>query len=520
MKKYLILLLFPCLLFGAANDVIILKKNSANTANEQVVLADPGADKVIGFNNTSNTVEYFTPGTGTVTTASVVTANGVSASVANATTTPAFTFTLGAITPSSMAATGAVSGTTGTFTSTTSLLLGTAGSAVGNIGFRNATSGTATLAPPTGALGTYSVTLPNAASTLPIFGQQITFSGPSTARTVTFPDASFTAARTDAANTFTGIQTMTSPSITTSVDTGSTSFTAFAGATTLMTIGGTGASASSFFPSTLDTSSSTTGAIRTSGGISAAKAANIGTTLTVGTSVTIGSGASTAGAVSLGQGTTQSTGTTNITIQAPTSVTSYIRTLPSAVGSTGFLLETVSGSVQTESLVAGTGSANVMRSTSPTLDAGAMTLAENASIALDPAGSADGKYSGITVTGTAGYTQSFGDLVYLDPTDSRWEAADANSASGADGDSRGMLGMVVSAGTDGTACTILLQGIIRADAKFPTFTINNPIYVSETAGSVTQTQPTTTDVVIRILGAALTADEMWFAPDMAWITHT
>jgi hypothetical protein len=115
---------------------------------------------------------------------------------------------------------GATTPAAGTFTTlvagnTTSLLLGTAGSAVGNIGFRNATSGTATLAPPTGALGTYTVTLPNAASTLPIFGQQITFAGPTAARTVTLPDASFTAARTDAANTFTGVQTMDSPVINT-----------------------------------------------------------------------------------------------------------------------------------------------------------------------------------------------------------------------------------------------------------------------------------------------------------------
>jgi hypothetical protein len=151
---------------------------------------------------------------------------------------------------------------------------------------------------------------------------------------------------------------------------------------------------------------------------------------------------------------------------------------------------------------------------------GNITLGENTSIALDPAGSADGKYSGITVTGTAGYTQAFGDLVYLDPTDSRWEKTDANSASGADGDARGMLGMVVSAGTDGNACTILLNGIIRADATFPTFTVNNPIYVSETAGAVTQTQPTTTDVVIRIVGSALTTDEMYFNPDWAYTTHT
>ena len=151
---------------------------------------------------------------------------------------------------------------------------------------------------------------------------------------------------------------------------------------------------------------------------------------------------------------------------------------------------------------------------------GKVALAENASMAFDPAGSADGKYSGITMAGTAGYTQAFGDLVYLDPTDSRWEQCDANSASGADGDSRGIIGIVVVAGTDGTACTILLRGIIRADAKFPTLTINNPCYVSETAGAITQTQPVTTDVVIRVVGFALTADEIYFTPDNSWISHT
>jgi hypothetical protein len=47
---------------------------------------------------------------GTVTSVSVTTANGVSGSVANATTTPAISFTLGAITPTSVAATGNVTG--------------------------------------------------------------------------------------------------------------------------------------------------------------------------------------------------------------------------------------------------------------------------------------------------------------------------------------------------------------------------------------------------------------------------
>lgn len=47
-----------------------------------------------------------------------------------------------------------------------SIIVGTAGSAVGSVGFRNATSGTITLAPTTGALGTVTLTLPAATDTL------------------------------------------------------------------------------------------------------------------------------------------------------------------------------------------------------------------------------------------------------------------------------------------------------------------------------------------------------------------
>ena len=56
--------------------------------------------------------------TGTVTTASVTTANGVSGTVANPTTTPAITIVLGAIVPTSVAATGTVTGTNLTGSST------------------------------------------------------------------------------------------------------------------------------------------------------------------------------------------------------------------------------------------------------------------------------------------------------------------------------------------------------------------------------------------------------------------
>jgi hypothetical protein len=128
----------------------------------------------------------------------------------------------------------------------------------------------------TASTGTFTLTN---AKTLAVTNT-LTLSG-TDSTTMTFPTTTATIARTDAGQTFTGVNNFTSPDTTTSITTSTTSFTAWAGATTLLTIGGTGASASLFAPSTLDTTSSTTGAIRTSGGISAAKALNIGTNATV-----------------------------------------------------------------------------------------------------------------------------------------------------------------------------------------------------------------------------------------------
>lgn len=142
---------------------------------------------------------------------------------------------------------------------------------------------------------------------------------------------------------------------------------------------------------------------------------------------------------------------------------------------------------------------------------GNIQLGENTSIDLDPAGSADGKYSGVCITGTAGAALAFGDLIYLAAADSRWELADADAATTADR----MLGMcVLAAGADGNATKVLLMGQIRADANFPALTIGSAVYVGETAGAIQVAIPTGADAVIRRVGYALTADEIYFNPSM------
>lgn len=89
-------------------------------------------------------------GSGTVTTVSVTTANGVSGSVANPTTTPAITLALGDITPSSVVASGSVTGSnlSGTNTGDQSSIVGIGGTksqfntacSDGDFAFTNATN--------------------------------------------------------------------------------------------------------------------------------------------------------------------------------------------------------------------------------------------------------------------------------------------------------------------------------------------------------------------------------------------
>ncbi len=134
------------------------------TALQPIATLAGNSLKVLRVNAGETAVEYATVGSGTVTSVSVVTANGVSGSVATATTTPAITLTLGSITPIT------VNGNT--FTTGTYTLTGQAGKTL-------------------------------------TFNGSITLTG-TDAQTYTFPTTSATIARTDAANTFVGASTATS----------------------------------------------------------------------------------------------------------------------------------------------------------------------------------------------------------------------------------------------------------------------------------------------------------------------
>ena len=147
----------------------------------------------------------------------------------------------------------------------------------------------------------------------------------------------------------------------------------------------------------------------------------------------------------------------------------------------------------------------------------AQVLLENDAIKLDAALSADGKWNGITRTGTAGATLAFGDVCYFAVADNRWELADADSAAKA----QGLLGIcVLAAANDGDATNMLLIGMVRADTAFPSFTVGAPVFLSTTDGDLTSTAPSGTGDIIRIVGQAWTADELWFCPSPDFFEYT
>lgn len=550
----------------------ILYYNSGNLTR----LAIGTATQVLTVNAGATAPEWGSvAGSGTVTTVSVVTANGISGSVANATSTPAITLTLGAITPTSISMTSAL-----TVTPTSDVISGTfrrngAGQTSNIIEIQTEVNALLASVDKTGkftmpALNISGLTASEivitdasknivsaAVATYPSLTEltylkgvtsaiqtQINAKGAGTVTSVGFTGGLISVATATTTPAFTVAGTSGGIPYFSSASTWATS--AALAANALVVGGGAGVA-----PSTVTTGT----------GVLTALAVNVGS---AGAFVTFNGALGTpssgtvtnlTGTASINiNGTVGATTPTTIvatTIQANTGLVpdandgAYLGT--SALGfsdlflasgavidfanansvithssgiltvSTGDLRVTTAGT-NTASVVTvgGTQTLTGKTLTSPTLTTpgafttgGTITLAENTSIALDPAGSADGKYTGITIAGTGGATIAFGRLVYLKAADSRWWEADADASATA---GPVMMGMTVTSTTAGAAVTVLLVGQIRADASFPALTIGAPVYAGETAGDIQVAIPTGADNVIRVVGFALTADEIYFNP--------
>lgn len=190
-----------------------------------------------------------------------------------------------------------------------------------------------------------------------------------------------------------------------------------------------------------------------------------------------------------------------------TGATGAASTVPGPTGPTGVTGPTGAGATGPTGPTGATGATGTFP----------LQLTENNPILYDAALSADGTYSGLVIAGTAGATLAFGDVIYYAVADSRWELADASASSTAGAVWIGIC--VLAAASDGSPTTVLLLGNVRADTAFPTLTVGAPVYISETAGDITNTAPTTTDSVTRILGYGVDGNTMFFNPSNDWITY-
>jgi hypothetical protein len=106
-------------------------------------------------------------------------------------------------------------------------------------------------------------------------------------------------------------------------------------------------------------------------------------------------------------------------------------------------------------------------------------------------------------------TVGIGSALYM-ATDGGLDEADADAAS-----TMPCIAVALETGT-GASKTVLLQGFIRKDAWNWT-SIGQPVYVSATVGTFTQTAPAGSGDQVQIVGIAITADIIYFRPDLTLV---
>jgi len=157
------------------------------------------------------------------------------------------------------------------------------------------------------------------------------------------------------------------------------------------------------------------------------------------------------------------------------------------------------------------GLGNVDNTSDATKNAASVTLT-NKQYKLN-SGLSDNTANGLIIDGVAGEGLVFGDICYLKLSDGKYWKADADAIA-----TSGALTMALATiATDATG-EFLLEGVVRNDTAY-NFTVQGPIFLSTTAGGLTQTAPSGTDDVVQILGYPLTADKWLLKPQLVQIEH-
>ena len=117
-----------------------------------------------------------------------------------------------------------------------------------------------------------------------------------------------------------------------------------------------------------------------------------------------------------------------------------------------------------------------------------------------------------TATWNAGETVAQWEAVYF-KSDGKWWLTDADAAATAGG----FIALALEAKSADQAMSVALPGAFcRNDAW--NWTVGGAIYLSGTAGALTQTQPAGTDDVVRVVGFATSADTLVWLPSSDYAT--
>jgi hypothetical protein len=203
----------------------------------------------------------------------------------------------------------------------------------------------------------------------------------------------------------------------------------------------------------------------------------------------------------------------NVTsLNVTTSVSWGSTVMPGANGGTGVANTgktiTIGGNVEFSGAHAFTGTltgtTTVTFPTSGTIStlAGTETLS-NKTVSNSSSLDSNSTFTGNTLTGlNAGATISQFNAVYLGGS-STWLAADADGTN-----TYPARGLSIAAYVDTNAATVLVRGVVRNDSW--TWTPGGTIYISTTAGALTQTAPSASGSKVQQVGFALTATVAYF----------
>ena len=146
--------------------------------------------------------------------------------------------------------------------------------------------------------------------------------------------------------------------------------------------------------------------------------------------------------------------------------------------------------------------------------AGNLSLSDASSVNISTPllAGADHTYTGLSVQMLAGGAISAFDLVCIHTTTQEVVEADASAYSTAR-----VIGIAPAAISDTATGTILIHGFIRDDTW--AWTAGSTLYLSETAGAMTHTAPSTDGAFVQVVGTALSPDVVYINPSMDVIEH-